>query len=299
MSLLAEIRADAIDASVPISVLLRKCMVLAATLDHLPLREWVDRELNGYGKDDPVPSYRAPRATSVKGNFSGPMNFWWQGAEVPRHCIDERDRESLFSVHFTSSVAEYESLLSGDSGSGEFRVPWPTDFVALYGQQMYEDLACVGAWRVVPRNWIENVLDQIRNKVLAFALELEGEDPDAGDAPVGSAPIPKETVTQIFQTTIYGGVGAFSAGGTAAFVDTVAVGDWASLTAALAQVGLPRGEIDALEAAIAADGQEVGQETTRWQDAIREKIAQGSIRLADGATAGVISGLVLKFLGAT
>ena len=54
---LKEIQADAIDAKVPISNVLRKCAVLAAQLKNNELRDWAFKELNGY-PDGEVPAYR-------------------------------------------------------------------------------------------------------------------------------------------------------------------------------------------------------------------------------------------------
>ena len=48
MTLLREIQADAVDTNVDISVLLRKCKVLAARLGNKEFNLWVERELNGY-----------------------------------------------------------------------------------------------------------------------------------------------------------------------------------------------------------------------------------------------------------
>src|SRR5690348_8010178 len=103
MTLLAEIQRDAIDTSVSVSVLLRKCLLLAARLDHAPLREWVENELNGYASSDLVPPYRAKREVRVRGDFSGPMGYWWQGAEIPKAAVPEKWREGLFTVEFSSS----------------------------------------------------------------------------------------------------------------------------------------------------------------------------------------------------
>lgn len=45
MSLLRDIQNDVIDANVDISVILRKCKVLAVRLGNEPFENWVDQEL--------------------------------------------------------------------------------------------------------------------------------------------------------------------------------------------------------------------------------------------------------------
>jgi hypothetical protein len=59
MKLLDEIIDLAVDDQAPISVLLRKCLVLSYKLNNDRLRSWSDKELNGYNRsDDEVPEYR-------------------------------------------------------------------------------------------------------------------------------------------------------------------------------------------------------------------------------------------------
>ena len=48
MSLLREIQEAAIDGSIDLPTLLRKCKVLAARLGNDDFTDWVDAELNGY-----------------------------------------------------------------------------------------------------------------------------------------------------------------------------------------------------------------------------------------------------------
>jgi hypothetical protein len=48
MTLLGELQQAAIDSSVPLANLLRKCKVLAARPTHKDFSKWIDHELNGY-----------------------------------------------------------------------------------------------------------------------------------------------------------------------------------------------------------------------------------------------------------
>ncbi len=53
MSLLREIQNAAVDETVSLAVLLRKCKILAARLGNIEFKTWVDKELNGYDNDSP------------------------------------------------------------------------------------------------------------------------------------------------------------------------------------------------------------------------------------------------------
>lgn len=50
------------------------------------------------------------------------------------------------------------------------------------------------------------IIETVRNKLLEFVLQIEAENPNAGEASPGEVPVQKERVTQIFHTYISGGV---------------------------------------------------------------------------------------------
>src|SRR5215472_10304930 len=55
---LAQIQADVVDDTVPLSSLLQKCIVLGGQAGSQKLRDWARWELNGYAGADTVPDYR-------------------------------------------------------------------------------------------------------------------------------------------------------------------------------------------------------------------------------------------------
>jgi hypothetical protein len=71
MKILDEIIDLAVDNSNALSVLLRKCLLLAHTLKNQRLRTWVEKELDGYDATDELPEYRCVQTIS-KGHFFGP-----------------------------------------------------------------------------------------------------------------------------------------------------------------------------------------------------------------------------------
>ncbi len=57
MKLLDEIIAHAVDSKEPVSVLLRKYLVLAYQLKNDRLKAWIEKELDGYQPADDIPEY--------------------------------------------------------------------------------------------------------------------------------------------------------------------------------------------------------------------------------------------------
>lgn len=204
MSLLRDIQNAAIDASIPLTTLLRKCKVLAARLGNSEFKQWIDNELNGYDSKDSLPAYRILRVNS-KGHFSGPFQSGLRNADIPLSCIPEKFRDNLTYSYLMEPIAALESLVSSAEG-GTAQEPWNPDLVAYVGQDIYEGMNCMQAWKVIPINRIVAALDTVRTRVLNFVIEIEAEAPEAGEAPANSSPLPQERVHQIFNTYITGNV---------------------------------------------------------------------------------------------
>lgn len=204
MSLLRDIQSSAVDANEPIGSLLRKCKILAARLGSQEFKDWIEHELNGFSDKDNFPKYRI-MSVHCKGNFSGGFGSSMNNAEIPRRCIPEEFREGLFTSYFSQPVSAIESLIN-DSDGGTAQEPWPTDVTVHFGENIYQGMNCLEAWKVIPVNALVGMLDVIRNKVLNFVLEIESEDPQAGDAPINSQPVAEKKVEQIFHTHISGNV---------------------------------------------------------------------------------------------
>jgi hypothetical protein len=212
MSLLREIQDAAIDSNTDLAVLLRKCKILAARLGNPEFKQWVENELSGYNDIQSLPDYRIVHVNS-KGHFSGPFQSGLRNADIPLSCIPEKFRENLSHSYLNQPVAAMESLIR-DSKSAALQEPWNPDFVAYVGQNIYERMNCMQAWKVVPKSSIVLAIDAIRNRILNFVLEIEAESPDAGEAKINSNPVPQEKVHQIFNTYITGNVQNVATGST-------------------------------------------------------------------------------------
>jgi hypothetical protein len=106
-------------------------------------------------------------------------------------------------------------------------------------------------------NTIAGMLDQVRNRILSLSLEIEQQNPDAGEAKPGEEPIAEPTVTNIFNNTIHGGHNIITAAGRDAHVVSshARIDEaWPSLQQRLAEFGVPSEEIEGLQAALRLDG---------------------------------------------
>lgn len=201
MSLLREIQQAATDSDVDLPSLLRKCKILANRLGNPEFKQWVNFELNGYPDLDKLPDYRI-FGVQVLGDFSGPMGSGLKNAPIPSSCIPEDLREVLFTCRMNSPVAALASLIEDSDGTAQ--EPWNANITAHSGQQIVRGMNCLRAWKVIPVNQLISITDVIRTKILDFALEIEAENPEAGEAQPNAQPIPQEKVQQVFNTYITG-----------------------------------------------------------------------------------------------
>ena len=197
MSLLQDVQATAIDASVPISTLLRKCAVLANRLNNDELRAWVAKELNGYKSADDVPDYRILGA-SATGHLAGPFGSGYQNITIPPILLPDWGRKYAEEMRFTQPIATIEDLGKGDE---LVTSTWPGNLIAYMqtkeGNKFAKDFVLYGAWQTVATASVLGIVDTVRNRVLEFALLLEKEAPAAGEPDKPDSAVSDATVSHL------------------------------------------------------------------------------------------------------
>lgn len=303
MTLLRDIQEEATSATVPVSTVLRRAQTLAFRLRHEPLKQWTRNELDGYKSREALPDYRVigMGQLPVKGELIGAGGIMSNVPLAPSQLPDglpEEIRDHLFETLLMRGVAEFEALLV--TGRHEFPVPWTGDEVALM-RRVWPGLS--SAARMLPANAVAGMLDQVRNRILEFSLEIEQENPDAGEAEPGAVPVPEAMVSNIFNNTIYGGSNVITAAGRDAHVtvshariDAI----WPALEARLAELGVPAVDREELSTALKSDGDpgtELGPATQTWMARLTTKVAAGGIALAQGVSVEMIVHELLKAFG--
>lgn len=305
MSLLRDIQNAVVDANVDISIVLRKCKVLAARLGNEAFKKWVDQELNGYQNKDTLPDYRILDVIS-KGDFLGTAGSALKNADIPLSCIPKKFREGLDKSYCMQPIAAYVSLLKTADGDN-LEEQWSPELVAFVGRNIYQYMNCLSAWKVIPNASIVSLVEAVRNRILSFVLEIENEAPGAGEASPTTQPISQEKVTQVFNTTIYGNVGNIAEGNqqvTQIASINVSQNDLESLKEYLLSIGIPRNEIKNLEEAIDDDSAEevrktksLGLKVLNWIGLIATKIAKGTVSVAQKVSINLITQAILMYYG--
>jgi hypothetical protein len=206
MTLLDEIQSEILSGA-SLSTALRKAKVLAYRLKNQEFKDWVEHELNGYEETSPLPEYRKISTYST-GNFLKP-GLKMNDVPIPTNNIPREIREVINEVNMRQGIKELEALLEtiGNSKSDKLAVPWPANLLTLLSGRVFEYAACLGAWRVITKGHITKIIENTRNRLLTFILELSELFPEAAkegfDARVKT--LPDEQVGQVFNYYIMGG----------------------------------------------------------------------------------------------
>ena len=186
MKLLDDIIELATDDKEPIGNLLRKCLVLERQVKNEKFRAWLNLELDGYNRENEaeVPDYRIFNCVN-KGDFYG-MTVKMNSQPISLHIMDERDRKMLEKVCLHQPAASYEHRPDANLDGV---LPWNPTITAKYQTKIYRngEPTLIRAWQEIPGSVMVSLLEQVRTRVLRFALELKESLPaateNAGEVP--------------------------------------------------------------------------------------------------------------------
>lgn len=154
------------------------------------------------------------------------------------------------------------------------------------------------ARQVIPVTVLTSTLSGIRDRVVQFALDIERENPEAGEAAVGEQPIADERVSQIFNQNFFGDNTAVAAAGRDVHQTQVA----SSMTIravenALEALGVPGEErsllLDALDREGLPEDGTAGPDTGRWM----ERLEQGAVAVGTGVSVQTAVAVIGNLLG--
>ncbi|TFC15213.1 hypothetical protein E3O19_08775 [Cryobacterium algoritolerans] len=189
-TLLHSLREQVLDESQPLAGLLRKCLMLGAETGSSALRNWARYELNGYGDDVDVPSYRRLSSPAIRmDTISGNMHV--KGQTIHRLQLPVKAQEVVSEwIYLRQPIEELETL------TGEKSLSF-TNAGLAYAQtiwngqlEMFQQI--MNMYFDLPSSAIVGVLGQIRTQLVDVIADLMADTPltdlprkDQVDAAVG------------------------------------------------------------------------------------------------------------------
>jgi hypothetical protein len=301
MTLLEDIQNSAVDAKSDLATILRKCKLLAARLGSRRLEDWLIWESNGYPDNISVPEYRI-RPLEVKGQFAGPLGSGIRNAPIPLACLPENIRKHYESYECRESIASIEAILTKNR-TGMIQVS-TGDLALFLGAKVYQYQNCVQAWAEFGAGRFVEIVNAVRNRILDFALAVWKEAPNAGE--IGSntsITLEEKRVTQIFNTTVYGGSANLVGSSNASSIEfNIGTKDFSALEQILRENGVAQADLSELQAAlesepIPATPEKLGPKVSSWIAKMMGKAADGGWNIGLSAAGNLLSQVIAKYYG--
>jgi len=277
---------------------LRKCLVLAFGLRNSPFQEWVEQELDGYAAEAELPTYRAGIPTAIKANAMN-VAYRYSNIVVPAQALSNGVREGLSTIDFRQRVGELEDIVRSAHARGDGTVRVSVDAAVWATVEFENDFNVTDMWQEISVAQIAGILDAVRNAALRFALELERLERST-ERPAEAR---QETITNIFQTLVHGGVVSIAANAeqvTQIGQINVREGDLGSLMSGLREFGVSEDDLRELAEAIADDPEPSGGPGAKvwaWLRRAANKIPETAGELGVGTAKAVVTAAVLNYFG--
>ena len=272
---------------------LRQSKILAHKIGLPEFRSWIDRELNGYSEDAELPLYRICKAQNLA-TLIGPGGVV-KNQVLPTSHLSKDIRSTLENIYFRQGVGELEAMASEDGMSSV----WPASIVRSFGKtlKITEGGEIADVRSPVPKYAVQGVLDNVKNRLLDFALELQKQT--SPGAAVDN--IDQTKARNMFNTFIIGNQNAVNVGERVDAMQEVRAGDFESLQKHLQNSGVSAADIEWLRDAISSQAQpiqgDLGAKVNEWIGMMIKKAYDGAWKVSAQSAGNLIIDAMSKFFG--
>ncbi len=159
MGIIQEIQEDLLRDNIKLSLILRKAYIPAVKLNLSDLKEWLDKETQGYDSIDGLPQYR-----KIQGYCRALNPFY--GWNIVNFYSKQAERE-LSIIPYDKTVFEIEDMLDNTNYT-EFQVQLTTDLIVKYGIT-----GCNSLVSVFPRRKLANIINGAKSFLMAYIAKLD------------------------------------------------------------------------------------------------------------------------------
>ena len=299
--LAVQIQNEIVYSSRPISDVLRKAKILATLLGDPEFKRWTTSELSGYQSNDEVPDYRKFKAPTL-GTFADYSGRIARNVPIAMALLPEELRKFGEVMTFRQGVTEIDAIRRQKV---DYRSPWPAEALAL-GRIYFEEhngTTLLEAWRPFTKPQMDGILDQVRNRLLDFLLELQQIDPDVMTSEAAIRAVARDTVQNVFHTKILGNENTVATGThfTQTASSPVKAMDTRSLCDHLRSLGIPANSVASLQDALAEDGKrpqgQLGHSVKSWIARMTVKALDGTWSIALDTAASLLKKALFQYYG--
>lgn len=153
--------------------ILLKVKVVAHKLGNQGLKDWVERELEGYGEEDEVPAYRLVPAVMF-GDLIQDLGFGGSRqmtrAVLPVDALPPAFVKSTKEQEIRNSIFELDGMVKSD---GTLQVHMPVQIAQHIARNaLANDWHVQHCWKEIGKNSIEGIVGSVKNHLLTLMLNL-------------------------------------------------------------------------------------------------------------------------------
>lgn len=199
----SKILKELVNEEISLNIALKRLIVLAADMNDNDLKEWAEKEINGYNTDDEVPEYRKICSHSFY------YNGFTSNLQVTNVPLDIR-----YLNEDTLKMIEYhelrEPLLSLEKYVKEFKDGFNLDLTMLAPEVLKNSgrrLQCISIYQKFNVSQIEKVLQTLSSKIMNIFIKLDKEFGCLDNLDIGCEKQQKKKLNetkQVIQQIIFG-----------------------------------------------------------------------------------------------
>lgn len=275
-----------------------KTRILASQIGQDQLNEWVGWELNGYPDGSDVPQYRRIKL-SLKANASNAA-YRYTGYQLPTMQLSEQNQSRLLFSNVRAGVGAISTWI-GKS----VVVSYPPEFGSYFRGVIDSSYSIESLWGEAGVGAYEQILVEIRSRLLGYVLDLQKTLPKGVDANEPEPTSMKDKRDSMFHGAMFGHNTTIQIGNanTATVTNSVTMGDVSSLVEHLRTSGVPDADLQLLPAAVAADGdapkasKKLGNAVGAWVGGLMGKAATGVWDVGVSAAGTLLAGALSSYYG--
>lgn len=279
---------------------LLKAQILAHRLGNAELGSWVEHELRGYPDESELPPYRVLKLTLV-GHVTNGVYHYSNQTLATAH-LKEPLRTNLTTARIRESIATIESW----SNKENMALTIPAEALHALSKPLSETYFVQQAWGRYSVGAMDQILIQVRSRLLEFCLKISDKLPDDLTTPQAREKASELGSSEIFRNAVFGDNATIVVGGGTiqGVKNQVSKSDIESLTRFLVSVGVPKVDIDDLPAAISADSDSsevqskaIGPSVRSWIGRVVAKAGTAGWDVSIGAAGNLLAAAIASFYG--
>lgn len=289
-SIIIELQEMSSDENIPITVLIRKALIVASKLNLSDFKEWIEKEINGYEEVNEIPEYR-----NVTGEVKAfnPYNGIW----IP--LLWPNAPEGVYNRKIGQKISEIE--YNCKSGNGTLVVP----FTQKQQQILIKNFNTPSPpYLIINKAALVGILESVKDIILKWSLKLEKEGIFGKDMIFSEYEKTKARNNQEIKIeNFYGILGSTFTGAVSQEINIdVKNNDLESLLKHLKLKGINSEDLEGLKQSIKIDPKpkqkdKLGENVSKWIGKMIEKASSGAWNVGLSIAANILTNAIYSYYG--